>query len=250
LAKDEKRIADLENSASGDDTDNKVEKLTTQVTALETKLKDLNTQVSQLRANPSKECGCTTSSTGAKGNRPAGTVPAPFKVVNRAGKPIFTVEEDGGVGSMSVMGVTAPIFTVREVGGAGEVTVLDGVGNPMARTGVVDGSPRFSIIASGAVVIALGAVNGDGAFNTFQNGETTASLRTLDGHGQLVIMDGTGKPAVVATISRDGLGEVVVEKNDKPEAFMKVAADGTGGATCVDRQGTLRCLGINLPLQR
>jgi hypothetical protein len=232
LAQDEQRITNLENSVSGDDTGEKVSALTKQVNNLQTAVNDLQAQVANLRMNPSKESGSGAGSNAGRkpSNNPSrmpNLVTAPFTVVSRAGKTLFTVDEDEG---------------------AAKVSAFDGAGQVYGGMAVSNGNPLIAVRGNGQVVAAIRAIDGVGAFQVRQNGKNLASLDGFQDHGELVIFDSGGNVLSAVTGDSDG-GLVSVSNHSGVEkAHMKIAADGTGGHLCTDRKGNVWCVGINLPL--
>jgi len=215
LLKDEKRISDLENSASGDDTDDKVEALTKQVAKLQEKLNDLASQLENLRTNPSK--------------LNASVVKAPFEVVNASGHTLLRVVENDGMGELLVLSAGQQVAEI----GPGTV-----------------GRVAFRAYGKGVLVAAMGDTGDGGSLNVLNaSGQRVGFFNGFRGHGHATILSPSGSNAASLEEGDDGGGKLRLYDPGGSEC-VGAGWNGGGGEICAAtaKRGT-QCIDISVPLQ-
>lgn len=190
-------------------------------------------------------------------------VPAPFAVVDSAGKPIFVVKDDRALpaiqtasrGAYLVTASGATVASINAPGGTGGMVKVysatsDTTTVAIAALGSSGDTLGMLVRREGQKQVYAGINAQGGAVHVFANGDAPrVGLQTESGRGAAIVWNAAKIPIAYLTESDKvaGTGNVTVADGAGAGVFS-AGYTGSEGSACVNTKSGLWCMGKNLPL--
>jgi hypothetical protein len=197
-----------------------------------------------------------------------------LKMYRSSGQTSATIETLSSGSSLNIFGsVDKPVATLQSDQGDGQMTISDQSGHPVATVSVQDNGGVIKAMMDGDpnTFSAMGSTQKALGLTVKHAGSPLAYVGWNDEKTGAVLVYGSGKDAAAGVITSGGKGVVGVFNDGVPVAYLSenrkhpgggelTVADpagndvfqagytGEGGEACVNHKGSLKCLGVALPL--